>query len=676
MQPYHFNLKGSYDFAGQMNADLQRRAQKYFREQDAIKDSFQSVSDFEQHRDRVKTSLLESIGGLPKDKTPLNARVTGTIDESTFTIEKVLFESLPGYLVSALCYIPKGITANAPAVLFLCGHSGDGKAYPQYQKVCRDLVANGFVVLAVDPIGQGERLQYLKDGEDTQGSCTVEHTHAGFQFLLQGGSVARHFIWDAIRAVDYLYERPEVDNAKIGVTGNSGGGTQTSLLMLCEPRLAAAVPGTFITSLEEMMLAGFPQDMEQIVYKAFERGPDHDDFLTGIAPRPALLGAVSYDSFPIEGSIRTYKNAQKIYQLYNQPENIGLVNDPSPHCYSDGLRQAAVNWFKQHLKNETPDFVTSTPITLEPTELNVTSSGNVLQDYPESRSIFDLIQDFSQKNAAPQHRTPEQIREELTKVLGVDQAGNRDTAIHPRITPIEHDGYKGERIWFFSAPHIVVGGVLFFPQNADAKVLSTVILTLENGTANLPENMETVEVLLQQGKAVYVFDPRGIGAVSPRVVSAYEAASGSAPVFNSEYKMGTDAAMLGISTLGLRVFDILRAFDYLQSRDDLGNIELYGIGHAATWSYLAAVLEEKISGVTCKDMLLSYRQLCQTRFYNHERFNLQIMAWRLLQCGDLEDFRSCITPRFLHVISPRNGENQILEASSWSPNGSSEEPRE
>lgn len=666
MQPYQFSLKGSYDFAGQMNGDIQQRAQKYFREQDNLKDSFQSISDFERHRDRVKSSLLESIGGLPEEKTPLNARITGTIDESTFTIEKVLFESLPNYLVSALCYIPKDVTTNAPAILFVCGHAAEGKAYPQYQKVCRDLVANGFVVLAIDPIGQGERLQYIKNGEDTQKSCTVEHTHAGFQFLLQGASVARHFIWDAIRAVDYLCERPEVDNERIGVTGNSGGGTQTSLLMLCEPRLAAAVPGTFITSLEEMMLAGFPQDMEQIVYKAIERGPDHDDFMTGIAPRPALLGAVSYDAFPIEGSIRTFENAQKIYNLYNQPENIGLVNDPSPHCYSDGLRQAAVNWFKQHLKNETPDFVTGVPITLNPKDLNVTSSGNVLQDNPQSMSIFDLIQEKLQTIAPQKDRAPEQIREELTKVLGVDQVGSRDAAIHPRITPIEHDGYRGERIWFFSAPRIMVGGVLFFPKDADAKVLSTVILTFENGTADLPENMETVEVLLQQGKAVYVFDPRGIGAVSPRAVSAY---GDSHAVFNSEYKMGSDAAMLGISTMGLRIFDILRAFDYLQSRDDIGDIELYGNGHAATWNYLAAVLEENISGVTCKDMLLSFKQLCQTRFYDHERFNLQIMAWGLLQCGDLEDFRACIEPRSVTLISPRDGENQIISADRWSPNG-------
>lgn len=672
MQPFSFNLHGSYHFAGQMYDDLRGRAQKRFLAQAETKKNFQSVAEFERHREQMRANLLESMGGLPEEKTPLNARVTGTIEEEKFRIEKVLFESLPGYLVSGLCYVPRTVSANAPAVLFVCGHSGEGKAYPTYQKVCRDLASNGFVVLAIDPFGQGDRLQYVKDGVDTQGSCTVEHTHAGFQFLLQGAGVARHFVWDAIRAVDYLCERPEVDAARIGVTGNSGGGTQTSLLMLCEPRLAAAIPGTFITSLEEMMWSGFPQDMEQIVYKSIQRGPDHDDFLTGIAPRPVLLGAVSYDSFPIEGAIATYNRAREVYKLYNQPENVCMVNDLAPHCYSDGLRQACVNWFKQHLKNETPDFVTGDPAVLEPEELSVTLSGNVLQDNPHSRSIFDLNQELLEHTCASRPRNPEQLRDELTQVLGVDQGGSRSDVIHPRLSEFTSEGYSGERIWFFSAPHIMVGGALFFPQNHASKV-STVLLALENGTADLPEQMALLEDLLKIGKAVFVFDPRGVGSVASPAISAYEAAGNHVPVFNTEYKMGCDAAMLGISTMGLRVFDLLRAFDYLQSREDVADVEIYGSGHAATWSYFAAVLEERISAVTCKDLLLSYSQLCQTRFYDHERFNLKIMAWGLLACGDLQGFLPCIEPRPLQLISPRDSENNVVAAEGWNK-GTSEQP--
>src|SRR5690606_29266799 len=120
-----------------------------------------------------------------------------------------------------------------------------------------------------------------------------EHTHAGFPFLLMGASVARHFVWDGIRAFDYLASRPDVDASRIGATGNSGGGTQTMYMMLAEPRLAAAVPCTFPTTLEAMQKSGQAQDMEQIVAKAMLRGPDHDDFFTALAPKPVQAGIVA-----------------------------------------------------------------------------------------------------------------------------------------------------------------------------------------------------------------------------------------------------------------------------------------------------------------------------------------------------------------------------------------------
>src|SRR5205823_4843891 len=83
------------------------------------------------------------------------------------------------------------------------------------------------------PPGQGERYQYWEPETERRliGGCTTEHTHAGLPFTLQGASIARVFLWDAMRAIDYLVSRPEVDPDRIAVTGNSGGGTQTSFLM-------------------------------------------------------------------------------------------------------------------------------------------------------------------------------------------------------------------------------------------------------------------------------------------------------------------------------------------------------------------------------------------------------------------------------------------------------------
>jgi hypothetical protein len=124
--------------------------------------------------------------------------------------------------------------------------------------------------------------------------------------------------------------------------------------------------------------------------------------------------------------------------------------------------------------------------------------------------------------------------------------------------------------------------------------------------------------------------------------------------------MASDAVMLKQSTVGRRVFDVLRAYDYLKTREDVGDISLQGVGFAATWAYFAAVLETGFQKISCEGMLLSYRELCQTRDYDSLRFNLKIMAWGLLRCGDIEDFLPCISPRELQFIAPLNAKGERL----------------
>src|SRR6185503_18664057 len=106
--------------------------------------------------------LLGAIGGLPTERTPLNARVTGTTDAGGFVVERLIFESLPKFFVTGACYVPKNLSGRAPAVLLLQGHVG--KPYPAYQALCADLATAGFVTLMIDPIGQGERSQYFEHG--------------------------------------------------------------------------------------------------------------------------------------------------------------------------------------------------------------------------------------------------------------------------------------------------------------------------------------------------------------------------------------------------------------------------------------------------------------------------------------------------------------------------------
>ena len=652
-------LGGWYDVADQMYAELRQSSRECFQQRQAEKDALKTVADFEAYREKVRANFLNAIGGLPTEKTPLNVKVTGVLQQDGFRIEKTLFESLPGYIVSTACYVPDNIESQAPGVLFFCGHSGNGKAHDTYQKVCRALARNGFVVLAVDPIGQGERLQYWNEDSQTLfHSCTTEHTHAGYPFLLMGASVARHFVWDGIRAFDYLASRDDVDETRIGVTGNSGGGTQSCYLLLAEPRLAAGMPATFPMTLETMQKTGSVQDMEQIVFGAIAQGPDHDDFLTAIAPRPVMAGCVAYDMFPIEGTIEAVERARKVYELYGQVDNAQINIDNSLHCYSDGTRQGCVNWFKKHLKNEEPDFEIGEMEILPGEELNATWSGQVLLDFPESRTITDLTRDYLEALPAPS-TSPEELRRNLDEVLGVSVTGERQATIYPRLNNVEtrDSGESLQKIWFFSEPDVAVSGVLYSPAGAGEAPLPTTLLLLENGTAT--EHDERVAKLLDEGRRVFVYDVRGVGGVVARSISSQDLSAGSSP-FSSEYKMASDAVMLKQSTMGRRAFDVLRAYDYLKTREDIGEISLHGVGFAATWAYFAAVLETGFQKISCEEMLLSYRELCQTRDYDSLRFNLKIMAWGLLRCGDIEDFLPCITPRELQFIAPLNAKGGRL----------------
>ena len=664
MRTFGPNVNGFHDASDQMIDNLRRRAEAHFRRQEVEKAELTSIAAFEEHRKRVRDHFMTAIGGLPEERTPLNVQCTGSLDRGTFTIEKLIYESLPEFYVTAALYLPKGIVSPQPAVVFVHGHSDLGKSYPVYQAVCVDLAANGFVVLAVDPPGQGERFQYFdpEKGERIIGGCTTEHTYAGLQFTLGGASIGRHFIWDVMRGIDYLEMRPEVDPTRIGLTGNSGGGTQSCLLMMSEPRFAASVPCTFVMTLESYMKTGQAQDSEQIVPGCFVNGPDHDDYITAMAPKPVLIGAAAYDYFPIEGALEAVDRAKRIYALYGAEDNVDIAIAPTRHEYSPPLREACVNWYKRHFRGESPDFATEEPETLPDEALWATPNGQVLDLYPNSRTVFDLNRERLEELRVPQFSASpdtghegcntDQMRETIGEVLGIPEGRNQK--IYPRIVAENVvDGYETEEIFFFSEPNIVVTGVFVHPFKGTT-VEQTDLVLFENGTNDIPDKREWLEARLASGRQLFIFDPRGIGGVQVRSFNR-----GSHP-HDGEYKLGSDAMMLGISTMGLRVFDILRGYDYLRTRADVDRIGLYGFGKSALYAYFAGVLEDGFVSFEFEDMLYSYRNLTSTRYYDQERYDLEVMAWGILRQFDLVDLVPGFGNRPIRWITPRNAKGEVL----------------
>ncbi len=235
-------------------------AQQQLQERQRAIDQIHTVAEAERRKQKVRETLLELLGGLPDYNGPLNAKVTGQIQAEGYTIEKVLFQSLPNFYVTADLYRPNQ-PGRYPAILFQSGHTQEGK--PEPQRAAANLALKGFVVLATDPIGQGEREQsYDPQLSGPLGGWSVpEHIQAGAQSILIGESAARFFIWDAKRGIDYLVSRPDVDPTRLGAAGCSGGGALTTFIGALDPRLKAVVPACYPNSYQ-LLFAGPDPDTE------------------------------------------------------------------------------------------------------------------------------------------------------------------------------------------------------------------------------------------------------------------------------------------------------------------------------------------------------------------------------------------------------------------------------
>ncbi|MAG92283.1 MAG: hypothetical protein CMJ48_00815 [Planctomycetaceae bacterium] len=309
------------------------------------KAALKTKADAEAHVESVRRRIHESFGPWP-EKTPLNPRITSTVERDTYRIENVLFESRPGFLVTANLYLPKGGPGPRPGVVGTCGHSSNGKASEAYQSFAQGLARQGYVVLIFDPLGQGERVQYPDEHfKSTVGVGTREHLKAGNQQFLVGENLSAWRAWDGIRALDYLLTRKEVDPKHVGVTGNSGGGTMTTWLCGVESRWTMAAPSCFVTTFRRNMENELPADTEQCPPKALALRLDHDDFIAAMAPKPVILLAKEKDFFDVRGSIEAYARLRQLYKLLGAEENIRLFVGPTAHGYSQENREAMYAWF-------------------------------------------------------------------------------------------------------------------------------------------------------------------------------------------------------------------------------------------------------------------------------------------------------------------------------------------
>ncbi|HEV8637322.1 MAG TPA: acetylxylan esterase [Chloroflexota bacterium] len=601
-------LDGYHDASLQLQAQVYRRSEALFAEAERRRDAIATLDQLRAHQAYLRETTLAAIGGLPPDDTPLSPEHVGARRGDGFEVEKLIYQSLPGVHCTANLYLPRGLGAKTGAVLFLCGHTEPAKAYPFYQAVCQRLARNGLVALALDPIGQGERKSYLDaDGRELVRWGVPEHTYAGVQCWWQGHSIGRYFVHDARRAIDYLLTRPEVDPARIGVTGNSGGGTQATWLMLLEERLAAAAPATFLMARRDYMWTGQAQDAEQIIPGGTLAGIDHEDFLLAMAPRPVLVLAADYDYFPVGATIRTVERARRVYELLGASADLELAHTPGLHEYHPALARAATAFFVRHLgAGRDAALDDAEPRPLEPAELNCTRSGQVLLDRPDTRRVFDLnLEAFQERER----------RDDRAWLRQVVHRHRQPCPFYPRWLPGPVvEGAKVLHGYWWSEADICGAGVLVVPEGRPYREL--VVALFDRGTAEIDERRDWVLGRIRDGPAaVLALDVRGTGALAPHQLNAHPMDA----FYGTIYKLATDLLWLDDSLAAGRVYDVLRAFALAREDHeiDLGGrpIRLFGAGRGAFLARLAAALDSGVDGVELEDAPMSPAGVVADRLY-------------------------------------------------------------
>ena len=292
-----------------------RQIRKLNAERNARIDALKTRADAEAYVRDVRQKIAD-IFNIPADRSVPEVEITKVVEMGDYKVENIIYFSRENFPVTANLYIPN-TPGKHPATLFLCGHSADGKMSLAYRNGAANLAKKGFVVLLIDPIAQGERWQFIgvPNASEAHGKCTREHNVLGKQLRLLGEYFGAWRAYDALRGLDYLLSRSEVDATRVGITGNSGGGTMTTFVQALDERFAMAAPSCYVTSWQRNFENELPADIEQIPPGILAAGCEMGDFLLAYAPRPILLMGQKNDFFDVRGLRDTCNQVKKVYAL-------------------------------------------------------------------------------------------------------------------------------------------------------------------------------------------------------------------------------------------------------------------------------------------------------------------------------------------------------------------------
>ncbi len=445
-----------------------------------------------------------------------------------------------------------------------------------------------------------------------------------------------------MRGIDYLLTHPEVDPAKIAVTGNSGGGTQTSLVMLLDPRVAAAAPATFIMSRDTYQRTGQPQDAEQIWLGFTRAGLDHEDILLAMAPKPVCVLAVTSDFFPIEGTRRTVSRAKRVWESAGggRGSALELVEDAELHSYTPVLARAAAKFFAKHLLGRDVDLAGFEPKPFPEEQLRCTATGQVRGEIEGAEFVFEA--NSARWKEAVQVRGALAEKERKTRAIEWLRAqvmrDREQNPLNPR--RIERGrkvgGYTVDTAFWWSQPNLANLGMLIRPAAREAGARMPVTVAVwDDGSAAMSKHAAWIEAECAQGRAVFVLNLSGMGPLKPDAINHGQLQE----FYGTWHKFSDDLAWLGDSLVALRTYEALRALDVLGEWPDLArdDVRFFGAGRMGVHAKLAAALEpQRVKSCEWREGRFAFTDFVRSRLYESRDVKTFILPG-VLRYFDVDD---------------------------------------
>jgi cephalosporin-C deacetylase-like acetyl esterase len=644
---------------------LAKQAAPYEAQRDEEIAAIRSVEQLRAWQAKTRVRLIELLGGLPgpaeRTRTPLHPRVVGKLVRGDYRVEKIIFESQPRLYVAANLYLPAWKPHGARSAAFIApvGHWLAGKTFEDYQRLGMEMARHGYALLVYDPIGQGERLEYLDPiaGRDrVGGSGTTAHTLVAQQCFLIGETLTRYFVWDGMRAIDYLLTRPEVDHARIGCIGGSGGGTLTRFISAVDERVKISIP--VVSAASKGGVAGAADGEQNLPGNVFARIWSRDQWWL-VPPRP-LLNLNASEDHSFQTALASLTELKRAYGLFSREGDAVALEAQGRHGIIDEMRQSAyqfIDRFWGDVKGESIRTVKVGEGTLEkPEALWATETGQVITSLGGT-TVFDINRQRAGEwlLGARTRVEPGEIRQFVGVPLTVFPYNVRAAGV------VERDGYQVEKFALESEPGVSVPGLVFKPKREGKR--PAVLFLDDRGKAAEAGAGGELEQLAGRGFVALAIDVRGVGETAPEGV-AYPANRTPERMrrdffFNPAANLARGAMNLGRSLLAMRVQDALAAMQYLAMRPGVnaGDLTVLGRREGGVIAIFVAAVDGRVRRAVADRALVDFRALVENRYYAQPS---SLFVPGILRRFDLPQVATAAAPRQILLINTVDGMQRRL----------------